>query len=606
MNIKFGIQEKKVLGMSKLRSRSTKEQVYDLMKVSLGEATADLAIVNGSMVNVYTGELLTGDTVLIKGDKIAYVGKDTRKAIASSTQVIDATGKTLIPGLIDGHSHMLYPFSATELVRFAIKGGTTTVITETGEIAFSLGYHGIVEYLKSIKNQPIKIFATAPPMVTLSRAAKENALNVNQLRKLLRMENVIGLGEPYWAQVVEGDPRIFDLIVETAKTGKRIDGHTSGAKGNKLQAYVALGVSSCHEPVTSEEVKERLRAGLSIFIREGEIRRELEAIAKIREERLDLRRLGLCTDGLGPREFITNGHMDFVVQKAINLGFDPIQAIQMATINTAQRFGMDDLIGGIAPGRYADIVIIPEMKAIRPEYVISNGQLVAREGQLVISPRRHDYPSSVYDSIHLPRQFETNDFVIPVKDALNKVKARVIDQVALLVTKEAIIDIPVLDGELQPEVSRDILKVAAIEKTYTPGKTFIGLIRGIGLKKGAIATSTGWDCSNIVVVGCHGTDMAQAVNRIRELGGGVAVCAGGKIMAEISYPVGAWISLEPMETMATKLNDLQRAATDLGCHSPNIHLTLDVLTTPAIPFLRIIEDGLMDIRQNKHVSLMVD
>ncbi len=592
--------------MSKLRSRSTNEQVYDLMKVSLGEATADLAIINGSIVNVHTGEMLTGDTVLIKGDKIAYVGKNTGKAIGSSTQVIDATGKILIPGFIDGHSHMLYPFSATELVRFAMKGGTTTIITETGEIAFSLGYHGIVEYLKSIKNQPIKIFVTAPPMVTLSRVAKENALNVNQLRKLLRRREVIGLGEPYWAQVVEGDPRIFDLIAETTIVGKKIDGHTSGAKGNKLQAYVALGVSSCHEPVTSEEVKERLRAGLSIFIREGEIRRELEAVAKIREEKLDLRRLGLCTDGLGPREFVTDGHMDFVVQKAINLGFDPIQAIQMATINTAQRFGMDGLIGGIAPGRYADILIIPEIKTIRPEYVISNGQLVAQDGQPVVSPRRHAYPSSVYDSIHLPRPFETKDFVIPIKDARSKVRVRVIDQVALLVTKEAILDIAVTDGELQPEVSQDILKVAAIEKTYTPGKTFIGLIRGIGLKRGAIATSTGWDCSDIVVVGCNGTDMAQAVNRIRELGGGVAVCAEGEVIAEISYPVGAWISLEPMETIASKLNALQRTATDLGCHSPNIHLTLDVLTTPAIPFLRITEDGLMDIRQNKLVSLRAD
>jgi adenine deaminase len=592
--------------MPKSESHSNKKQMYELMKVALGEATADLAIVNGSMVNVYTGEMLTGDTVLIKGDKIAYVGEETGKAIGSSTQVIDATGKTLIPGFIDGHSHMLYPFSATELVRFAMKRGTTTIFTETGEIAFSLGYHGIIEYLKSIKNQPIKIFATAPPMVTLSRAAKENALNVSELRKLLRMKDVIGLGEPYWAQVVEGDPRIFDLIVETAKTGKKIDGHTSGAKGNKLQAYIALGISSCHEPVTSGEIKERLRAGLSIFIREGEIRRELEAVAKIREEKLDLRRLGLCTDGLGPREFINNGHMDFVVQKAIDLGFDPIQAIQMATINTAQRFGMDYLIGGIGPGKYADIVIIPEMKTIRPEYVISNGQVVAQNGELIVLPRKHTYPPSVYDSIHLPRQFETNDFAIPMKDARDKVKVRVIDQVALLVTKEAFIDIPVSDGELQPDVSQDILKVATIEKTYTPGKTFVGLIRGIGLKKGAIATSTPWDCSNIIVVGCHASDMAQAVNRIRELGGGVAVCAGGKIIAEISYPVGAWISLEPMETMATKLNDIQRAAADLGCHSPNIHLTLDVLTTPAIPFLRITEDGLMDIRQNKLVSLVVD
>jgi adenine deaminase len=592
--------------MSETVNLSVKKQISQLMGVALGETTADLAIVNGSIVNVYTREILTGETVLIKGEKIAYVGKNDKKAIGSDTQIIDATGKTLIPGFIDGHSHMLYPFSASELVRFAMKGGTTTIITETGEIAFPLGYLGIIEYLKSIKNQPIKIFIAAPPMVTLSPIAKEHALTVDELRRLLRRKEVIGLGEPYWAPVVEGDQRIFDLILETIKAGKRVDGHSSGAKGNKLQAYATLGITSCHEPISAEEVQERLRAGLFVFIREGDIRRELETVAKIREEKIDLRRLGLCTDGLGPKEIINDGMMDFIVQKAINLGFDPITAIQMATINTAQRFAIDDFIGGIAPGKYADIIIIPNLRTIRAEYVISNGRVVAQDGQLVIQPRKHIYPKSMFNSVRLPRNFGANDFIIPIESSRRKVKVRVIDQVAELVTKEAIIEIPASDGELQPEVDKDILKVATIEKTYSHGKTFVGLIKGIGLKNGAIASGSAWDCSNIIVVGCNEIDMAGAVNRIRELGGGVVIYAGERVIAEMSLPVGAWISPEPMEVLSEKLCNVQQAATDLGCQWPHIHLTLEVLTTPAIPFLRIIEDGLVDIREHKLVNLIVD
>ena len=234
--------------MSKLGSRllvTSKEQIQELIKVALGEAEADLAIVNGSIVNVYTGEVLTGDSVLIKGDKIAYVGKNVDKSIGSSTQVIDAAGKTLIPGLIDGHTHMLYPSSVYELLRYAMKGGTTTIITEIVEIGFVLGYQGIIQFLRVIKNQPIKFFVTIPPLVTISPAAKEHAISVSELRKLLRRKEVIGLGEPYWAPVIEGDQGLLDLFAEVIKADKKVEGHSAGARGNKLQAYITTGISSC-------------------------------------------------------------------------------------------------------------------------------------------------------------------------------------------------------------------------------------------------------------------------------------------------------------------------------------------------------------------------
>ena len=580
-------------------------QRYELMKVALGEAEADLAIVNGDIVNVYTGEVIKRTSVLIKGDKIAYVGNDTGKSISPSTRVIDAAGKTLIPGLIDGHTHIDGPYSISEVLRYIIKGGTTTIITETSTIAAPLGYEGVIQFLASIKNQPIKVFVTAPPLATISPVTKEHAITVGELRQLLRRREIIGLGEPYWGEVINGDRRILDLIAETIKMGKKVEGHSAGATGNKLQAYVASGASSCHEPITAEEVKERLRLGLFVLIREGEIRRELEAIAKIKKENINFSRLALSTDGFGPWQLISDGYMEFVVQKAINLGFSPILAIQMATINPARHFNIDEVIGGIAPGKYADIVIIPNRRTIRAEYVISNGRVVARNGELLVPPRKHRYPRSSQNSINLARNLDAGDFAIPVEGGRRQVKVRIIDQVTNLVSREEFIDMPVSDAQLKPDTSQDILKVAAIERAYGTGKAFVGLIRGIGFKRGAIATSNAWDCGDIIAVGADETDMAQAVNRVKQLGGGLVVCAGNRILAEISLPIFGIISTQPMEAIASRLYDIQQAATDLGCNLPDIRTTLAVLPSPAIPFLRICESGLFNLRQNSFVELIV-
>ena len=581
------------------------DKMRELMAVALGEKEADLAIVNGDIVNVYTGEVLKGDSVLIKGDKIAYVGGNTGRAIGSGTEVIDAKGKVVVPGFIDGHTHIYTICSIEETIKYAILGGTTTIITETSEMANSLGYEVIEKLLETAQDQPIKIFFTLPPMGSISPTISEHAITTEGLRKLLRKKEIIGLGESYWAQVVGGDERQLELISETKKWGKKVEGHGSGARGNKLQAYVTTGVSSCHEPITADETLERLRLGLYVLVREGEIRRELEAISKIKDEAISFNRLVISTDGLGPKEFVSDGYMDFVVQKAINLGWNPLLAIQMATINVAQHFALDDSIGGIAPGRYADIVIVPDLETIKPEYVISNGRLAARADKLLIEPRRYNYPKSMRNSIHLSRNFTADDFIIPARSSRSEVKVRVIDQITDLVTQEAVMGVPVADGQFKIDASRGLLKVAAIDRIYSPGKTFVGLIRGIGLKSGAIATSTPWDSSDIIVIGASQADMAGAVNRIKELQGGIVVLADGRVLAELALPLGGIFSAEPMESLANKMADIQQAAARLGCVSSDIRLTVSVLSTSAIPYLRICEQGLFNIRENRFVDLVV-
>jgi adenine deaminase len=580
----------------------SREKRDELMRVALGEASADLAIVNGSVVNVYNGEVEKA-SVLTKGERIAYVGNNLGKAIGPSTQVIDAKGKTLIPGLIDGHTHIDNIYSISEFLRYAMLGGTTTVITENSDIGSPLGYEGVIQFLASIKNQPLKIFVTAPPLVTLSPVTEEHAITVPQLRRLLRRKDVLGLGEPYWGDVLNGNQRVLDLIAETVRQGKKVEGHSAGASGKKLQAYVSAGVSSCHEPINAKEVRERLRLGLFILIREGMIRRELEAIAPIKDDDALLNRLAIASDGVAPGQLISDGYMEFLVQKAINLGFEPVRAVQMTTINVARHFAIDDEIGGIAPGKYADIAVIPDLKTIKAEYVISNGRVVSRSGQLLVRPRQHRYPKSMLNTVRLDRDFSADDFAIPAQGS--QAKVRLIDQITNLVTREALIDMPVIEGQLRADAGKDIIKAAAIERAYSTGQRFTGLIRGLGLKKGALATTNVWDCGDITVVGADESEMALAVNRVRELGGGVVLCAGGGITAEIALPVGGVISTEPVETIARKFQLIQQTAARLGAKSPNFSLTLETLTSPAIPFLRICSSGLFDLKENRFVSLMV-
>ncbi len=489
------------------------DRAKELINVILGKEKADLTIINATILNVYTGELLDHYSVSIKGEWIAYVGDDPEDTIGPHTKIIDAKGKTIIPGLIDGHAHLADGlFTISEFLNYAMVGGTTTIITETMEPFNLMDYEGVVDFLDSLRDQPIKIFATAPSMVSISKKAL--GISKATLKKLLSRDDILGLGESYWQVVMQEPEEFLPIFKETLKFGKRLEGHSAGAKGKKLMAYIASGISSCHEPINSEEVLERLRLGMHVMIREGSIRRDLAPISKIKDAGVDLRRLILVTDGIEPGDLLEKGYMEFVVQKAIDCGFDPVDAIQMATINVAEHFFLDGIVGGIAPGKYADMLIIPDPRIIKAEYVISKGKIIAREGNLLVSPRKHVFSKDSLNSIHLLRELEPSDFSIQVKKKSIHVNVRVIDQVTDLVTKELIISLPVIDGEIRQDVSKDILKVAAIDRRFYPGKIFVGLIRGFRLKGGAIACSTAWETSDIIVVGENDKDMAGAVNRI--------------------------------------------------------------------------------------------
>ncbi len=579
------------------------EERAALMRVALGVESADTVILNGSVVNVYTGEIVENCPVSIKGKWIAAVGPDAASAAGESTLVLDAAGKTLAPGLIDGHTHMWFQ-TIEALLPYVIKGGTTTIIAETMEFFPVAGYEGVAEFLDSMKDQPIKILGTAPAMISTSKALRGVSRGV--LERLLERDDIVGLGESFWHAVLQSPDAMVPLFQSVLDRGKRLEGHSAGAKGKKLAAYAAAGISSCHEPITVEEAVERLRLGFYVMVREGSVRKDLEEISKIRHAGVDLRRLILVTDSVEPKELVDKGYLEVVVQKAIACGFDPVSAIQMTTLNVAEHFGLDSAIGGIAPGRCADILVLPDVRTIAPEIVISNGRIVFKDGKLLALPRRHKYSDSCLQSIRLERAMKSSDFDICANAPSNApVTVRIIEMASDLVTKELHADVFPVGGKIAADLQRDIVKVAAIDYRNNPGRSFAGLIKGFRIEMGAIACSAPWDTSDIIVVGVDEEDMALAVNRIRQLQGGVTVCRGGKIMAELPLPIFGIVSDLDMEQLAEKLDSVRRAARGLGIPFADPVLTLSTLTGAAIPYLRICEQGLVNLRDGKTRTLEV-
>jgi adenine deaminase len=426
------------------------------------------------------------------------------------------------------------------------------------------------------------------------------------LKKLMQRDDILGLGEAYWSSVLQEPGMFLSNFQDTLVSGKKLEGHTSGARGTNLMAYIAPGISSCHEPINKDEALDRLRMGIKVMMREGSIREDLEQISPIKDDISDFRRLILVTDGVGSKDLVQKGYMERVVQRAIDYGFEPVEAIKMATSNVADYFQLDGIIGGIAPGKYADLVIIPEPTTIRAECVISKGRIVAKDGAVLEQPRKHVFSHDTLNSVHFDRKLQSSDFKITCSGSTPEVKVRVIDQVTGLVTRESIQSLPVSDGEIHSDVSRDVLKVAVIERNLSPGKKFVGLIRGHGLKHGAFACSSAWDVADIIVVGADDVDMAAAVNRIYDLQGGAVVCSEGEVLAEIPMSIFGLMSDLTMEDLVRHTNELIRALKELGFRYDDPIRTITVLTGAAIPFLRICEDGLVDIKTGETHSLFVE
>jgi adenine deaminase len=570
------------------------QRTAHLINVALGREKAHLAVVNATLANVYTGEFLENMAVCVWDRRIAYVGQNPEPAIGPDTRIIDAASKPLVPGFIDGHTHLAVLYAADAFLGAVIPGGTTAVVTETSEPYSVCGCRGVEDFMDSYTDQPIHVFGTAPPLISIS--SNFPPIDPEDLRRLLARSDMIGLGESYWQKVVNTPDTMLPVLGTALSLGKRLEGHSAGARDARLNAYVATGISSCHEPIKAQEALERLRLGLYVMIREGSIRRDLAEIAALKESGMTTQRMILVTDGLSPGELAEKGYMEFVVQKAIDCGFSPMEAIQMATLNPATHFNLEGIIGGIAPGCFADMLVLPDRRTIRPDLVIAKGRVIAENGRCLVEPRRHSFQSATLQSVHLHGRLAPEDFRIDGPADADEATLRVIEMVTDLVTQEAHLALPVIDGQIKTDLSRDIIKVAALDRTTPAGQKFVGLIRGLGLKTGAVATSTGWDAGDIVVVGATDGDMAAAVNRLHALNGGMVVCRDGAVIAELALPIFGLLADLPLPELVEQEKAVAGAVHSLGSAFRDPMMTLSTLTGAAIPFLRICEQGLVNLK----------
>ncbi len=577
----------------------------ELMRTAQGRQPADLVVTGGAVLDVYTGELLPGWVVATRGDRVAYVGPLVEGLVGPGTEVLEAAGQVVVPGLVDGHTHLFGArYSPHAAVPHILAGGTTCLVTELSELGYVAGELGIRAALDALRQLPVKVYATLPPLAATTPHLERHAPPAEAYRELLQHPLVVGLGEVYWGNLVlREDPRLVELVELTHQARRVVEGHAAGCRGARLAAYAAGGVTSCHEPTSAEEVLERLRLGYHTMVRDGKIRQELEAVAPLwREGRVDLRRLSLVTDSVGAREILEEGYMDAVVRKAVRLGMDPVAAVRAASLVPAERFGLDGEVGGLAPGRYADFSLVPDLREFRPTVVVSNGRVVARDGKPLVSAGSHRYPEALLHSLRVEAP-PADAFRVRAPVSHGTVRVRVVEMVTHLVTREGEAELPVREGCLVPE--GDVALVAAMDRDGA-GPPFVGFVRGFGLQRGACATSMAWDSPLVLAVGKSPEEVRCALVRLVSLGGGVVVCAGERVVAELPAPVAGVVSLDPLEVVARRETEVDEALRALGAVGPRPSLTVDVLAGLAIPHLRVCDRGYVRVRDGAVVGLWPD
>lgn len=568
-----------------------------LMDVALGERPADAVISGTRLLDVYSGRLVPERSLAVCQGFIAALGPDPTPWVGPDTQVIQAEGRIMCPGYLDCHTHLGNYFDVADFLRHSIPGGTTSHFSEAESYAFALGVEGFRAFLDQTADRPVNFFLMIPPMVTRSPATRRFIITADQARELLALDGVMGLGEPYWqGALIPPDPRVLELMALTVEAGKSVEGHAAGARGGRLAAYTLAGASSCHEAVSPEDVLERLEMGLYAMIREGDIRRDLDILVPLKD-RIDFRRLILITDGTNPEILVERGYLVDVVQKALDLGIPLINAVRMVTLNPAEHFGLERRLGGLAPGRQADVLLLPDESTAHPDLVMAKGQVVAQGGELSIDVPRRPYPAEVRRTVRLDPVSE-QDFAVPAPREGDRVIVRIMDvHSGGLVTREAEAEVSVAGGRCLADPDSDLLKVAFFERATGQGRRFVGFARGWGLKRGAMASSVTWDALGVSAVGADDRDLAAAVNRVIEMQGGSVAVLDGEILEEIPFPVVGYVSDLPVEEVAERMRAFQAAAASLGCILPYAHLTLNVASATAIPFVRLTEEGYYRFRQ---------
>ena len=573
-----------------------------LIEVAAGRAHADLVIKGGAWVNVHTREVLNDHDIAIAAGRIACVVPDAGYCTGPQTQIIDAAGRFMIPGLCDGHMHiesgMLTP---AEFAAAVIPHGTTTMFTDPHEIANVLGLQGVRMMHDEALMQPVNIFTQMPSCAPSAPGLETTGWEITpeDVTEAMSWPGIIGLGEMMnFPGVANADPKMLAEIAATQRAGKTVGGHYASPNlGPDFAAYVAGGPADDHEGTSEADAIARTRQGMRSMLRLGSAWYDVESqITAITEKGLDPRNFILCTDDCHSGTLINDGHMNRVVRHAIACGCDPLIALQMATINTATHFGLEREIGSLAPGRRADVILTSDLTALPIEHVIARGQTVAENGSITVECPHYTWPDTARQTVKLGKSLAAGDFEIEAPDGANAVTANVIGVVENQAPTKALkADLPVRDGLVQSE--GDVCQIALVERHKATGGVVNAFVSGFGYDGPmAMASTVAHDSHHMIVVGTDRAHMALAANRLAEVGGGVTLWRDGTEHALVELPIAGLMTDSPAAEVAAKADQLGAAMKAAGCTLNNAYMQHSLLALVVIPELRISDLGLVDVR----------
>lgn len=589
---------------------SSIQSTRTLIDVAMGRKPADLVLRKGTWVCVQSGEFVPDTDIAIKAGRIAYIGPDAAHTIKKNTLVIDAKGRYLVPGLLDGHMHVESGMlTVTEFVRAVLPHGTTGMFIDPHEIANVFGLKGVRMMADEAASQPVHIWVQVPSCVPSSPDLETPgaAITVENVTEAMKWDNVIGLGEMMnYPGVAAADDKMLAEMEAARSAGKVIGGHyASPDLGPNFHAYAAGGPADDHEGTRLEDAVVRVRQGMRAMLRYGSAWHDVAAQAPaITNLGLDSRHFILCTDDSHAGTLINDGHMDRIIRHAIAQGLPPMVALQMATINTAEHFNISLQVGMIAPGRWADILLVDDLNDFHANMVLVRGVVAADNSKLLIDLPKVKYPGWATRSIHLKRSLKADDFRLRTPLNTKKVVCNVIGVIENKApTKHLRLNVPVKDGEIK--IQAGLAKVALIERHHKTGIIQLGLVSGFDLTEScAIASTVAHDCHHMLVVGTSETDMAIAANKLTETGGGQVVVKNGIVIGLVELTIGGLMSTEKAEMVAKKANTILEGFRACGCTLNNPNMTMSLLALVVIPELRISDKGLVDVNNFTFVPVI--
>ena len=559
----------------------------EMLAVARGDAPSDLLLVNARVINTFTATIEKTNVAIHQG-KIAGVGDYKDAAVR-----IDLHGAFLSPGFIDGHVHlessMLCP---GEYARAVVPRGVLGVVTDFHEIANVCGVAGIEYILKYAEALPMDIYGMAPSCVPATKLETSGArITVEELKGIKDLDKIIGLGEVMnYPGVISGDPDV--LLKIDIFGGRVIDGHAPGLSGKDLNGYISTGIMSDHECSRLQEAEEKLNRGMVIMIREGSSEKNLDALLPLITEKT-FKRCLFVVDDRNCADLLRDGDVDAIVRKAVKKGLEPVRAIQMATINTAEYFRLEGL-GAVAPGYRANLIVMNDLSEMEVSLVLYDGKVVAEKGELVV-PIPRISSLDLNHTVHI-KPFQVEDLRMEARDKTLPVIEIVPDQIITRRRDESVR----IEGDLVfPDIERDLLKLVVVERHGATGNMGIGLVRGFGLKRGAFASTIAHDSHNIIALGTNDKDIFKAIKELERIQGGISISAEGDILGSLPLPVAGLLSEDPIEKVVQKVEDLHGIILNLGCTLKAPFVTLSFLALPVIPELRLTDLGMVDVNDFK-------